>query len=89
MVDRCHVLDRIVVLNTPESLAVAARQTEAVVRAAGFWTAVLLPVVYLSLLLAVPSTVVDPPVLGAVILLNVAGLVVGHDYSPGDGVEEP
>lgn len=49
------------------------------VRFVGFWTAVLMPFVLLSLL-AVGVAQQSPELLGGLLVANVAGIVLGQDY---------
>jgi hypothetical protein len=60
-----------------------ARPASRVVRAAGFWLAVALPIVYLPLAMLAPGVLADPTVLGGVIGGNLLALAVGHDHEPG------
>lgn len=48
----------------------------------GFWTAVLLPLVYVPLLLFSPPVPGLPLLVGVALGLNVAALLVGHGYEP-------
>jgi len=57
--------------------------TAAVVRRAGFWGAILLPVAYLPLLLSGLSTGRDAALLGALIVLHLAALAAGHAHNRG------
>jgi hypothetical protein len=50
------------------------------VRGVAFWTAALLPFLYLPVLLADPALLSDVTLLGKLIVLNTAALVVGHGY---------
>jgi len=61
-------------------LAVSTATTHALtaVRAVAFWTAVLLPLAYLPLLLAGVVGAVDPPTIAAVVVLHAVAVVVGH-----------
>lgn len=58
----------------------ALRRLLAVVRGIAFWTAILLPMLYLPPLLLGHPTVVDPPVLGTLLAVNVGAIVVGRDH---------
>ncbi|PSQ49938.1 hypothetical protein BRD19_02255 [Halobacteriales archaeon SW_7_65_23] len=65
-----------------ERPTVAAFQSidpELPVRFVGFWTAVLMPFVLMSLL-AVGVAQQSPELLGGLLAANVAGLVFGNDY---------
>lgn len=58
------------------------------VQGLAFWTAVLLPMVYLPPLLAGHPAVVDLSVLGKLIAVNVVAIAVGHRHgreTPGGG----
>lgn len=52
----------------------------AVVRGLAFWTAIVLPMLYLPPLLLGHPTVLDPPVLGTLLGVNVSAIVVGHSH---------
>lgn len=58
--------------------AVAIRKARAFVCGAAFWTAVLLPLAYLPLVATGFSPLLDLPVLGSLVALNVVALVVGQ-----------
>lgn len=65
----------------PGSAATVAASVLGPVRAAAFWTAVALPVTYLPLVAT--GAVWDLPlVFCALLTLNVAAFLVGHDYDP-------
>lgn len=61
-------------------LARAKCRLDASVRRASFWTAVLLPVVHLSLLAAGVETTRETAALAALLATNVGALVVGHEH---------
>ncbi|PSQ18617.1 hypothetical protein BRD00_04850 [Halobacteriales archaeon QS_8_69_26] len=50
------------------------------VRGLAFWTAVVLPVLYLPPLLAGPASTTELTVLSALIGVHVAAIIVGHNY---------
>ncbi|MFB6221339.1 MAG: hypothetical protein ABEH90_07850 [Halolamina sp.] len=56
------------------------------IRAAAFWTAIALPVVYLPMLVTGAGWE-QPLLLLALLVLNVAAFVVGHDHNRPDGPE--
>ncbi len=62
-----------------QTLAQVGRYVRRPLEAVGFWTAVVLPFLYLPLL-ADGFTGNDPLAFGALLALNVAALVVGHGY---------
>lgn len=57
------------------------------VRGVGFWTGILLPLLYLPLLLVNHSLVAEVTTLGKLIVLHVAALFVGNGYAEGAGEE--
>ncbi|WP_232702478.1 hypothetical protein [Halobacterium wangiae] len=61
-------------------LAVLGRELVAFVQGLAFWTAVVLPLVYLALLVAGSPTVSDPSAVAELATLNVVSLVLGHGY---------
>lgn len=63
----------------------ALRQVAVIVQGVAFWTAVVLPLVWLSLLLVPLPSGADLWVIGTLIVLNAAALVVGHGYSGTSG----
>lgn len=67
----------------PNWLGVAAPLIRGVawsVRGVAFWTAALLPFLYVPLLLVDPARLSDVTVLGKLIVLNTVALLVGHGY---------
>ncbi len=54
----------------------------ATVRAAGFWTAVLLPLTYVPLVALSPAPAADPQVLVVAVAVNLLALAVGHGHEP-------
>lgn len=60
------------------------------VRGLAFWTAVLLPLAYLPLLLVGDSRVTDVAVIGQLVALNVLALLLGHfhDGAIGQGFDD-
>lgn len=52
-------------------------------RAAAFWTAVLLPVVYLPLLVASSFTALNPLYAFSLVGIHVVALLVGHRHASG------
>lgn len=56
------------------------RWTRAVVRGVAFWTAVLLPLAYLPLVIAGVPPIPDPSVLAILVAVNVLALVLGRSY---------
>ena len=63
-----------------------------VVRGAAFWTAAVLPLAYLPLVLVAPVTAADLWLLATLLPVNVLALVVGHGHGdvvlpPGDGTD--
>ncbi|CAI49223.1 uncharacterized protein NP_2264A [Natronomonas pharaonis DSM 2160] len=71
-------------VHSPElqtALSALGRQLAAVVRAAAFWLAALLPLAVLAALV-VGSLTQSPALLAGVLTLNVVCAVVGHGHSP-------
>lgn len=73
---------------TAEVVRSATRRFAAVVRRLAFWTAIVLPVLYLPPLIAGPATTAELSLLGGLIGLHVAAIVVGHDYGTDSGGAE-
>lgn len=69
-----------VVIAYVDRLPSALRRFFVVVRGLAFWTAILLPMLYLPPLLLGHPTIVDPPVLGTLLGVNVGAIVVGHGH---------
>lgn len=63
-----------------DALPSALRHALVALRAVAFWTAILLPVLYLPPLLVGHPLVVDPPMLGTLLGVNVGAIVVGHGH---------
>lgn len=64
--------------------SVLVREVVAFVRGLAFWTAVLLPLVFVALLVSGSPKVADPFAVAELAALNVVSLVVGHGYgTPG------
>lgn len=61
------------------------RKIAVIIQGVAFWTAVVLPLIWLSLLLVPLPSGVDLWVIGTLIVLNAAALVVGHGYSGTSG----
>jgi|AntDeeMinimDraft_4_1070355.scaffolds.fasta_scaffold00298_6 ABC-type transport system involved in multi-copper enzyme maturation permease subunit len=61
-------------------MAVVGREFAALVRGLAFWTAVILPLVYLVLLVVGSPTVSDPAAVAVFAAFNVVSLVLGHGY---------
>ena len=61
-------------------VATVVRGVASVVRGVAFWTAIVLPVVYLPMVLTDHPWIVDVANLGAVMALHAASLVVGRHY---------
>lgn len=59
------------------------RGAGSVIRGLGFWTAILLPVLYIPLLVLNHPWVVDVTNLTKVVVLHVASLFVGRDHGGG------
>lgn len=73
-------MGRNVVTNCLEALSSTVRQAAALVRGFAFWTAVVLPMLYLPPLLLSHAIVLDTTVLGTLIAVNVAAIIVGHGH---------
>jgi hypothetical protein len=57
------------------------------IRTVAFWTAILLPILYVPLVVFDHSTVADLWFLGKLVTLNVAAVVVGHGHGGFDDTE--
>lgn len=69
-------------------LSVAVRGLGRTVQGCAFWTAALLPMGYVPLLVVAPSQLTTPSILGKLAALNVVALLVGHGYATDDGGDE-
>lgn len=52
------------------------------VKGLGFWTAVVIPFLYLPLFTVQPLIEAYPMLLFTIITINVIALLIGHDYEP-------
>lgn len=78
--DESGFLDR-----APEALATASRRVERALRAASFWTAVVLPFLYVPVVLDGLRTAGRVWVVLGAVLLNVLALGLGHSHRRDDG----
>lgn len=62
---------------------VTSRRVRGLVAGLGFWTAIVLPFVYLPSLALGPMITVPPSLLATAVALNVLALFVGHRHDPG------
>lgn len=72
---------RAVLRGLRSAAATAAMGTGTVVRGAGFWTAIVLPALYVPLILLGHPWAVDAANFAKVIVLHVASLLVGRGHS--------
>lgn len=71
------------------ALTTVARRVSSLVRRVAFWTAALLPFVYLPFVAIDPARLADFRLLGAFVSVNLVALVVGHGHhATEDGGEE-
>lgn len=68
-------------------LAVTIRRFGRAVQGCAFWTAALLPMGYVPLLIVAPAQLTTPSILGKLAALNVLALLVGHGYAMDGGDE--
>lgn len=61
--------------------AQVSRRLRRPVEATAFWTAIVLPFVYLPLMLDGFATFADVLLFGGLMVLNVVALLVGHDHN--------
>lgn len=69
-------------------LTAATRRLSSLVRCVAFWTATLLPFVYLPMVAVEPARLVDFRLLGALMSVNLLALVVGHRHRTRDDVAD-
>jgi len=62
------------------ALSAAVRGAVTLARGVAFWTAVVLPMVYIPLALGDATPVADPRLFGVVVAVHAVALVAGSDY---------
>lgn len=75
-----HALSKSVVTGARAAVARAIGRIGTMIRGLGFWTGILLPLVYVPLLLLNHSLIAEVTTLGKVIVVHVAALFLGKGY---------
>lgn len=74
------MLSNVILNECPGVVSFVARRVVTTVQGMAFWTAALMPIVYVLLLLIDPGRVSELSMLGKLVVVNAAALVVGHGY---------